>query len=259
MSFKLSPEIPPNIPEDKIYSIGDFNNYFDQLQKIISDHDDSLAELISSSAGYFPFYKDPVDTIDKVLPVGIYFITPSVEGTFPAEATKTGSFLIATDTLQFLFDSTGIFFRTHNLSQWVKTSGASVIDSLDSASTIDSLSANQGRLLNEGKLGVFSHQSSDTETTNIDWIQQGVHVFINASIEGTLPEFCAMSSGNNNCVIEVFGIQNQTYCQVITDNLTNVRGFRSGTYENGGIAWLDWQQIVVNEAAKNLVIDCGTF
>ena len=34
MSFKLTPPVPPNISEDEIYSINDFNNYFDQLQKL---------------------------------------------------------------------------------------------------------------------------------------------------------------------------------------------------------------------------------
>ena len=270
MSFKLSPPVPPNIPEDKVYSINDFNNYFDQLQRIISTHDDSLSTVISAMANYFPFSMNP-ETINMNLANGIYYITEQVNGTFPFENVGNSCFLISisngSSSTQFLFDYSGIYSRRNPLSPWNKISGASVIDSLVSTSTIDSLSANQGRLLNEGKLDIFSHLSSDTEITNINYLSQGIHVFINANIEGTFPEFCDIRSGNNNCVIEVFGIQDQTYCQVVTDNWLNVRGFRSGTYENEGIWWLDWQQIattenidqLVNEALENLVIDGGEF
>lgn len=266
MAFILTPPVPPNIPDDKIYSINDFNDYFDQLQNIISAHDDSLADLVSESAGHFPFYNDSVDTIDEVLPAGIYYMSLSVQGTFPEGATKNGSFLIATDTLQFLFDSTGIYFRAHNEAQWVKTSGASVIDSLDSDSTIDSLSAKQGKVLNEKKLDVFTHNAGDV--ADIDNIELGVHSFIDAVVSGTFPDFADISPGSNRFIIESLGVTDEIVVQRLTDSTSSTIGFRTGIIVSGMGGelvweWFNWTQFAtvetVESAIENLVIDCGTF
>lgn len=265
MAFTLTPSVPPNIPDDKIYSINDFNDYFYQLQDIISAHDDSLANLVSESAGYFPFYNDPVDTIDEVLPAGIYYMSPSVQGTFPEGATKNGSFLIATGTLQFLFDSTGIYFRDYNEAQWVKTSGASVIDSLESDSTIDSLSAKQGKVLNEKKLDVFTHKAGDV-AADIDNIELGVHSFIDAEVSGTFPDFADISSGSNKFILESLGVTDEIVVQRLTDSTSSTIGFRIGIIVSGmgeELVWFDWTQFAtvetVESAIENLVIDCGTF
>lgn len=268
MAFSLTPPVPPNIPEDKVYSINDFNNYFDQLQKIISEHDDKLLSLISETAGYFPFYKDPVDTIDKVLSVGIYYLSSKVGGTFPEGSSKDGSFLISTGTMQFLFDSTGIYCRVSN-GNWVKTSGAAVIDSLTSSSTIDSLSANQGRVLNEKKLNQFTYGPEDN--VNIDNLTQGVHVFNNAQVTGTFPEFSFIISGNNKFTIESLGSVNGLTFQILSDISSTTVGVRVGTNIDGIDGekiwqWFDWQQVTTDSniaeifnSAEDIRIDCGEF
>lgn len=268
MPFALTPAVPPNIQEDKVYSISDFNNYFDQLQKIISEHDDTLADLISGAAGYLPFYEDPVDTIDKTLSVGIYYLTSSVGGTFPEGSSKNGSFLIATSTLQFLFDSTGIYCRVSEGS-WVKTSGAAVIDSLNSSSTIDSLSAKQGKVLNEKKLDQFTYGPGDN--VDIDNLAQGIHVFENAQVTGTFPSFSYITSESNKFTIESIGSISGLAFQILSDISSTTVGIRVGTNINGIDGekiwqWFDWQQVTTNSNiaeifnnAEDIQIDCGEF
>ena len=249
MPFALTPAVPPNIQEDKVYSISDFNNYFDQLQKIISEHDDTLANLISGAAGYLPFYEDPVDTIDKILSVGIYYLTSSVGGTFPSGSTKSGSFLISTSTMQFLFDTSGIYCRTNNASQWSRLSGAAVIDSLTSTSAIDALSANQGKVLNDKKLDHFYYTEEDN--VDIDNLPQGIHTFLNAKISGTFPEFSGIdpTTGTNKFIVESFGVMNELVFQILSDIPSSTIGVRVGTNImgiDGEQIWqfFEWEQLV---------------
>lgn len=276
MSFKLSPPVPPNIPEDKVYSINDFNNYFEQLQRIISTHDDSLSTVISAMVNYFPFSMNPA-TINTNLANGIYYITEQVNGTFPFENVGNSCFLISisngSSSTQFLFDYSGIYSRRNSLSTWKNISGSSVIDSLTSTSIIDSLSANQGRLLNDKKLDRFIY--SGEESADIDSLAEGIYTFNNAQVSGSFPEFSQISEDLNMFTVKVYGNFNSLCLQELTDSISMTFGFRVGylvTSTEGKIwEWSDWKQVVtsedvsqiveesLNEKLEDLIIDCGEF
>lgn len=250
MAFTLNPPVPPNIPEDEVYSIAKFNNYFQQLQNISSEHDDKLEEVMINLSSIFPLTIRP-ETIDEELESGIYFLDSSTEGAVPDNVSLYRSFLISVEIspsviTQYLFTaSNGIFSRDSSTDEWNPISDIDIEDSLISESTTTALSANQGRILDLLKLNVSVMQG---ETIDIDNIDTGLYICDNVQVEGDdVPLTLDSSSNENYFILESFGtpfLTSTVQKVYIPTNAENERQIiRYGMNINDAWAFTPWQTV----------------
>jgi microcystin-dependent protein len=127
-------------------------------------------------------------------------------------------------------------YEVHNYIIKAKQSAgvvATVVDSLNSTSTTDALSANQGRLLNE-KIYMVLPQGSNINNL----LENGKFGIFNAT--GTLPT--GYSTSDNNIIIENIMWNNEYGRQILHDVRTTNTFIRC---INGGL-WQSWRQFAIN-------------
>lgn len=153
----------------------------------------------------------------------IYFVTGALTGNLPTSDIPSGGNIIISYNesgvqVKTLITSDGRLFQKNSTNNIWKALTSSVIDNLTTDDSFESLSAKQGKILNDKKLNILYLGSEDS--LNFDNVEPGIYICTNPTLSGTYPrgldteqKFVLLSLGKTNelCVQIAYLSANQAY------------------------------------------------
>lgn len=240
-----------------VYNVDVFNTNAETIQVavngLLTDVDSLNAEIIKKLP--YTQVNDGNFDINTALDNGIYYINVIPSGTLPDDVTDSMMILLSiknttsNQSTQILFTSNGTHYRTVNdttVNSWLSFKTINVINSLTSNDTNSALSANQGKILNESKLGITYYTTNDT--INIDTTIPGIFICNQTTVTGTVPSITSISTTDktkNKFIIESYGNTSLTIClQRICDTISGKQCTRYGFFDtNNNFIWSQWKEI----------------
>lgn len=229
---------------EDIYDISVFNDNSAKIEAAVNKNETDITTVTNELANKLNMIK-VVDTnfnLDSLLDIANYYIQVKPKGTLPSGTSGKGILMVYKDSndicTQVLITpkensvTYGIYIRTvssaTSFTAWQNlTSNTTVIDNLTTESSVDALSARQGKILNENKLNI----SKPVNIADMDTISSGVYI-----CNGTTVGACSSTFPNNisiqlnstatNFVLECFTDGNTTAYQNIYDCLTDNSVYR---------------------------------
>lgn len=229
---------------EDIYDISVFNDNSTKIEAAVNKNETDITTITNELVNKLGMIK-VVDTnfnLDSLLDIANYYIQVKPKGTLPSGTSGKGILMVYKDSndicTQVLITpkensvTYGIYIRTvssaTSFTAWQNlTSNTTVIDNLTTESSVDALSAKQGKILNENKLNI----SKPVNIADMDTISSGVYI-----CNGTTISACSSTFPNNisiqlnstatNFVLECFTDGNTTAYQNIYDCLTDNSVYR---------------------------------
>lgn len=229
---------------EDIYDISVFNDNSTKIEAAVNKNETDITTITNELVNKLGMIK-VVDTnfnLDSLLDIANYYIQVKPKGTLPSGTSGKGILMVYKDSndicTQVLITpkensvTYGIYIRTvssaTSFTAWQNlTSNTTVIDNLTTESSVDALSAKQGKILNENKLNI----SKPVNIADMDTISSGVYI-----CNGTTVGACSSTFPNNisiqlnstatNFVLECFTDGNTTAYQNIYDCLTDNSVYR---------------------------------
>lgn len=229
---------------EDIYDISVFNDNSTKIEAAVNKNETDITTITNELVNKLGMIK-VVDTnfnLDSLLDIANYYIQVKPKGTLPSGTSGKGILMVYKDSndicTQVLITpkensvTYGIYIRTvssaTSFTAWQNlTSNTTVIDNLTTESSVDALSAKQGKILNENKLNI----SKPVNIADMDTISSGVYICNGTTIgacSSTFPNNISiqLNSTATNFVLECFTDGNTTAYQNIYDCLTDNSVYR---------------------------------
>lgn len=227
-----------------VYNVAVFNSNAQIVQDTINSILTAIDNINLVLPKKMPFINvtDNSFNIDENLEDGIYYLSVLPTGTLPQEAPAINNILIAigNSTQTLITSNSKIYQRVFDPlvdTDWISMT-TNVVDDLTTQSATDSLSANQGYILNNSKLSI-----SYPEEIDLNSIEQGIYVCNKiVSVTGTVP---SVVSTPIDFIFESYGKIGETpVFQSYLDIATNLQFSRFGNLSTDDTwYWTNWSTI----------------
>lgn len=216
-----------------IYNISVFNDNSTTIEDAFKSLDDTFEDINLQIEDKYNYYDLGTLSLNNNLATGIYGISSTPPGKLPDGITNiSAGFLLAEKInddggFHVMFIDEGIFYRWYPELNWKVIKPINVIDTLNSQSETDALSAKQGYILNNTKLSIYNMLNTDININNCD---EGIYIGNQVVNPSDSPV-----ENVSNFILECYGPINSRF-QRYNDKTTNASYYRWGN-ENIYSGW----------------------